>query len=267
MTTGASTRGVTLLGARKQGGRPTRASGVRTREEGGPSSTFAGEQEGGEQLGEHAAAPLVRFALHGASADCLDLEGWSPRSVTLCFARRGVPLMARIETHAAGTGNPEEAVVALAPGSRITYGGCTLHVVTEREDGYERSMVGVSATGEAELADFVHLAFLPRGGQLQVRWGDSGCCAFLPGQRAELMARLLKPPLPFAAGELLEDEVLLECLWPNQTRTRVDLNILIYRLRKDLERAGIDAKSFIVRSPGGGGTQLALAPGVHIEVE
>ena len=49
-------------------------------------------------------------------------------------------------------------------------------------------------------------------------------------------------------------------------RTRVDLNTLIYRLRRDLVSAGIDATALIVRAPGGGGTQLGLGDDVPIAV-
>jgi hypothetical protein len=50
-------------------------------------------------------------------------------------------------------------------------------------------------------------------------------------------------------------------------RTRIDLNTLIYRQRRDLVSAGIDATALIVRAPGGGGTRLGVGDDVAIRVD
>ena len=39
------------------------------------------------------------------------------------------------------------------------------------------------------------------------------------------------------------------------------LNTLVYRLRRDLVNAGIDASALIQRAPGGGATRFGLADG------
>jgi hypothetical protein len=80
------------------------------------------------------------------------------------------------------------------------------------------------------------------------------------------MALLLQPPEPYAAGALLEDDLLIARVWPGQARTRIDLNTLVYRLRRDLVAAGIDASTFVLRAPGGGGTRLGLPASVAISV-
>lgn len=116
------------------------------------------------------------------------------------------------------------------------------------------------------LMERVELEFLPRGGRLRLRGPAGERGLYLPGQRCELMALLLQPPAPYRAGEILDDDLLIARLWPTQTRTRIDLNTLVYRLRKDLVRAGVDAAAFIRRAPGGGGTQLGIGSEVAIHV-
>src|SRR5690606_15989531 len=83
-------------------------------------------------------------------------------------------------------------------------------------------VIAGGAAHQAETAqrqgapDRVTLEFLPRGGRLTLAWGPRECCAYLPERRCELLALLLQPPAPLAAGELISDEVLLARLWPGQ---------------------------------------------------
>lgn len=80
------------------------------------------------------------------------------------------------------------------------------------------------------------------------------------------MALLLSPPPPYSFGEVLDDDLLIERLWPRSESTRLDLNTLVYRLRKDLRSAGMDARELVERVPGGGGTRLSLPTSIQVEL-
>ncbi len=137
--------------------------------------------------------------------------------------------------------------------------------------GAELRVIAGGATHQAVTAqrrgapDRVTLEFLPRGGRLTLGWGPRSACAYLPERRCELLAVLLQPPAPLAAGELVSDEILIARLWPGQARTRVDLNVVIHRARADLLRAGIDA-SLIERATGGVATRVAIDTTTRVAV-
>ena len=86
---------------------------------------------------------------------------------------------------------------------------------------------------------------------------------YLPDKRCDLMALLLSPPEPLRAGDFVEDEVLLGRIWGKELKARTDVNVLVHRLRKDLERAGLDA-TWVERQKGGGATRFLLLPGTRV---
>jgi hypothetical protein len=209
--------------------------------------------------------PHGPFVIGGHESDDLQLPTWPDHALTLHLTQRRLHLTAHAELEVDGRKVSQGSLVALSAGSRISYGGLELRVIAGREVWHEAT-VASTAEGDEELPDVVRLEFLPRGGRLRVNAGGHERTVYLPGQRSELMALLLKPPSPYEVGQTLEDDVLITRLWPKQARTRVDLNTLIYRLRKDLVRAGIDASGFVVRAPGGGGTRVGLNHGAQVEV-
>lgn len=205
------------------------------------------------------------FVVGGHDDDDLQLVGWPAHALTLHPTQGRLHLSAQVPVEVDGAAIDPRAVVALSPGSSIVHAGLRLRVVASGQLDQENTVLTDDST-PALLPQRVSLEFLPRGGRLRVHAAGGEHGVYLPGQRCDLMALLLSPPEPRRAGELLDDDFLIERLWPNQTRTRVDLNTLVYRLRKDLVRAGIDATSFILRAPGGGGTRLVLAADTEILV-
>jgi hypothetical protein len=205
------------------------------------------------------------FIIGGHASDDLQLAGWPDHALTLHPTQGRLHLATQVALEVDGAALEPGGLVALAPGSSIVYGVHTLRVVAGGQFGQGSTLI-TDSDGVAALPDRIALEFLPRGGRLRVHTPGGECGVYLPGQRCDLMALLLRPPEPYRRGELLDDELLLARVWPNQARTRVDLNTLIYRLRRDLVGAGIDATALIARAPGGGGTRLGVGDDVAIHV-
>jgi hypothetical protein len=204
------------------------------------------------------------FSVGGDATDDLLLEAWPARALTLHLAQGGLYAEANEPVVIDGVAVEPGGLARLAPGSAIELGGRILGVVGGGQFGAGSTLLTGDGGARAER---VELEFLPRGGRLRVLGaGGREQCGYLPGARCDLMALLLSPPEPHVAGSLLEDDWLIARLWPNQARTRIDLNTLVYRLRRDLVAAGIDATTFVERAPGGGGTRLGIGPGVAIRV-
>jgi hypothetical protein len=205
------------------------------------------------------------FVVGGHADDDLQLEGWPDHALALHPTQGRLHLSTQIDLEVDGAPLERGALVALAPGSSIVHAGHRLRVITSGQLELDNTLLTEDDPAPIALRQ-IALEFLPRGGRLRVHAADGERCVYLPGQRCDLMAVLLSPPEPHQVGEILDDDYLIERLWPNQTRTRGDLNTLVYRLRKDLVRAGIDATAFLLRTPGGGGTRLGLARGVAISI-
>lgn len=205
------------------------------------------------------------FTIGGHASDDLQVEGWSDHALTLHLAQGRLLLTAHAALDVDGVPVGRGGLVALSPGSRVTYAGQTLRVIAGGDFGNGSTVLTGAGTDPAH-PDRVELEFLPRGGRLRVNVASKQYGVFLPGQRCDLMALLLQPPEPHRPGDILEDDLVISRVWPTQSRTRLDLNTLIYRLRRDLVRAGIDATTFVVRAAGGGGTRLGLAKDVDIRV-
>jgi hypothetical protein len=112
----------------------------------------------------------------------------------------------------------------------------------------------------------VRLAFLARGGRLTFDWRGCPRDVYLPERRCDLVAALLQPPAPFAAGDFVPDDVLLPMVWPGRVMSRVDLNTVLHRARQDLARAVVDGGALLARAEGGNATRFVLARDADILV-
>ena len=74
--------------------------------------------------------------------------------------------------------------------------------------------------------------------------GNDERVLWVPERRFALLVSLLAPPDPLQAGDDVPDEIVLPQVWPRQPhKSRVDLNVLVARLRKDLEAGGASGSS------------------------
>ncbi len=200
------------------------------------------------------------FRVGGADDDHLLMVGWPPtvlvlhcvgNELTLEAVREGVTVKSRLE--------PGECV-PLRSGARIAYGTQSLRAMALPRDPSKVT----ESTPQQVAPTQAELRFLPRGGRLTVGYGARTLSVYLADRRCDLVACLLQPPQPFAPGEVVPDEVLSERIWPQQSQGRVELNTLVYRVRKDLIKAGIDGAALIERV--GGGVRFCLASGAAVSV-
>jgi hypothetical protein len=199
----------------------------------------------------------------GHERDDLRLAGWPDGAFTLRTTQSRLHLLAHVPLVVSERPVDAGALVAVAAGDDVRIGDELLRVVGGGDFGAGST---VASRAGAVLPHGVRLEFLPRGGRLHLHIGGETRTVYLPGNRCDLMAALLQPPAPFRPGDLLDDELVLGRVWPNQARSRVDLNTLIYRLRRDLVAAGVDATQLVQRAAGGGATRIGLGDGAAITV-
>ena len=202
------------------------------------------------------------FRVGGAASDHLIIVGWPETVLALHQVGNALTLEAAREGVRCGEAelSPGECV-PVANGARIVHQETSLRVVALPAD----PSAVTASTGKNELPSRAELLFLPRGGRLTVRVGARDLPVYLPDRRCDLIACLLKPPAPFAPGDVVPDHVLLDQVWPNQPQGRVELNTLVFRTRKDLIKADIDGAVLLERQ--GGGVRMRLAPGAAVRVD
>ncbi len=199
------------------------------------------------------------FHIGGGLDDDVILDGWPERAITLHVAdlemfvepsveavtRNGQPLV-----HA-GDLEPVEAGDVLGCHGTTIKIGATQHAHT-------------TVTGQT-LPFKVVVEMLPRGGRVVFSMPSGEHCVYLADRRLDLIAALLRPPKDFAPGDFIPDDVLRPQVWPgNPNVIRSDINVHITRCRRDLVAAGVPGPRLLQRSPGGGATRLALAPGCEV---
>lgn len=119
-----------------------------------------------------------------------------------------------------------------------------------------------------DLPTHVSIEMLPRGGRVVLSTAEGERAVFLADKRLDLIIALLRPPAGYMPGDFIPDDVVRPIVWPrNPGVTRPEINVLIGRCRRDLVEAGLAGARLLERSPGGGGTRFALAPGAVVVVE
>ncbi|HEY5923967.1 MAG TPA: FHA domain-containing protein [Kofleriaceae bacterium] len=119
-----------------------------------------------------------------------------------------------------------------------------------------------------DLPSHVTIEILPRGGRVVLAMADGERAVFLADKRLDLVIALLRPPSGFQPGDFIPDEVVVPIVWPrNPSASRPEINVLIGRCRHDFVEAGLAGARLLQRSPGGGGTRFALAPGAVVVVD
>lgn len=214
---------------------------------------------------ERAAGTLFRvssspFRVGGGSDDHLIVVSWPPTVLALNLVGNDLTLETMREGVSMGAALELGECVHVRPGARVTYRNDSLRLVALPRDPQK-----VTDDVNRHVAPSgAELCFFPRGGRLTVRYGDRVLSVYLADRRCDLVASLLQPPTPYAPGEVIPDDSLLDRIWPQQNQGRVDLNTLVFRVRKDLVKAGIDGPALIERI--GGGVRFCLAPGAAVSV-
>lgn len=219
-----------------------------------PPSAWMLRDPGGQLFGVNRSP----FVIGGVAEAGLCVAGWPP-AVLRCHLADALHVEA-IEPIAVDDQPLEPGEIAVAPvGATIAHAGT---VFTVAAGGPNQQAATVERRGAPER---VALEFLPRGGRLSVGWGDHDWRVYLPDRRCDLVALLLQPPAPLVPGDLVPDDLVLARLWPGQSRSRSDLNVVIHRVRADLLRGELDAQ-LIQRAVGGRATRFDVEPATRVSV-
>lgn len=202
------------------------------------------------------------FVIGGGAAADLRIDGWPPEVMRLVIVDR--LLVHAVEPVSVdGREVAPGEIEALTTGATVSYRDEQLEVIAGGTLGIDTTSPHPSGPVGA---DAVRLEFLPRGGRLTIRVAGQARTVYLAEKRCELIALLLRPPAPYAAGELVPDDVVLPRVWPGKVMARVDLNVLLHRTRHDLTRAGLDGPALLPRADGGNATRFLLRPGARVEL-
>lgn len=206
------------------------------------------------------------FLIGGDVADDLIVPRWPAHALILHVAQRELFVEVSAATTAAtrnGVALEASVVEPLATGDVLGYRReeFTIRQAPTRAD---TTVVGAGFTEPTQVT----IEILPRGGRLVVATSDGDHAVYLADRRLDLMIALLRPTEGYLPGEFIPDDVVSAVVWPRSAGgSRVELNVLIARCRKDLIDAGLAGPRLIQRAPGGGGTRFAVAPGARIEIK
>jgi hypothetical protein len=201
------------------------------------------------------------FHIGGAATDDLILASW-PASALRFHLAQGELFVEVMSGIATKSGQPIEAgsLEPIDVGDEIGY----LDEVFQIDMVQDRANTTVAVAIHA-LPSKVLVEMLPRGGRVVFTLPTGEYTVYLADRRLDLITTLLKPPAGFVAGDFVPDDVLRPVVWPrNPTVIRSEINVHITRCRRDLLAAGLAGPRLLQRSPGGGGTRLALAKGCEI---
>lgn len=143
----------------------------------------------------------------------------------------------------------------------VVLGGTRLRIVGEPAQGG----MSTEIRGPTPLPTTVRFEFLPSGGQLDLTFPRGKVSLRLAEIRARLVATLLSRDGELGPGDWYPDDLLIPKVWPRaDNRTRVNVNILVHRVRQDLLKAGVNPFAVLERVDRA--TRLCLAPGAAVEV-
>jgi hypothetical protein len=197
----------------------------------------------------------------GGGDDDVAVSAWPASAVALAALGERLVLEANVADVRVGRALDVGEMVHVESGELIACGAVALRVVALPADPSKPTAV----TAADEPVTSAVLSFFPRGGRLALRVGARERKVYLAEKRSELVALLLQPPPPYAAGDFVPDAVLLDRLWPGGEASRTDLNTLLWRVRRDFADAGLDRVNLFERK--GGGLRVRLPPGSRAEVQ
>lgn len=200
------------------------------------------------------------FRVGGGTSDDLRIDGLPDTALTFRSTNGRLEVIGEHAWALDAEPVPAGESRRLGRGSILEIGEVELRVVTGGELVAE-STINVESESEASA---IRLEFLPRGGRLHVSAGGDDHSIYLTDRRCDFIAVLLQPPAPLSAGDFIPDEHLWARVWGKQPAGKKTLHVLLHRLRKDLDRVGLDGGALLERSEGGGATRFVLAPGAEV---
>lgn len=204
------------------------------------------------------------FVIGGGAAVDVRFDGWPDEVMRLHSAEQRLHLEAIEPLELDGVALAAGEIERVDVGSVIGYSGDRLTVLSGGQVSSGRTAAEDAA---AQLPSRVRLEFLPRGGRLTVSANGREHSLYLADRRCDLIAALLSPPAPYQPGELIPDDTLIPRVWAHKASTRVNLNVLLHRVRRDLVRAGLGGVDLLQRASGGGATRFALADDAAVIIE
>lgn len=202
------------------------------------------------------------FVIGGDLADDLIVKKWPAHALALRLAQGQLFVEVTAGT-AMRNGTEIEAGVSepLAVGDTLDYRDERFVISQTTTHGMVTTDVGASS----ELPQHVTIEVLPRGGRVVFSTSNIDRTLFLHDRRLDLLVALLRPPGDYQPGDFIPDEVVSSIVWPRSAgATRVEINVLIARVRKDLVDAGLAGPRLLQRAPTGGATRIALAPNATV---
>jgi len=218
-----------------------------------------------DPYGHRYAVRRLPFSIGGGKGDHLQVQGWPPRAVELDAAGGAVVAEMHAAVRLGDQAVDAGAVETIHDGDTVGIAGRQVRLSVV--DGPARATTVLLQGGLG--ASRVQFTFLPAGGELELHFHDldGPRVVMLAELRARLLAALLSPPRGYVAGDIIPDEALIPAIWSGSLdRTRTDLNVLIYRTRKALVRAGLNPERVLERARTGGGTRFLLATGASVHI-
>ncbi len=203
------------------------------------------------------------FVIGGDEGDDLIVKRWPAHALRFHIAQGELylePTVAKATRN--GAALEAGAMEPLVVGDAIAF----------RKELFTVSQVAHDATTAVatvnDLPSQVAIEILPRGGRVVLTTAEGERALFLADKRLDLVIALLRPPAGYQPGDFIPDDVVRAIVWPrNPGVSRPEINVLIGRCRRDLVEAGLAGARLLERSPGGGGTRFAVAPGAIVTVE
>ena len=203
------------------------------------------------------------FEVGGGPRDHLHVEDWPAAALRFHLAQNALYLEVGEAVHCNGEPISPGEPRPMSHGDELEHGGRSFLVMALAAGGPATTVVKPRET----LPVSVELRFLPRGANLVVSFVDSDANAVLTDKQAALAGALLAPRFGAAAGEFVDDEELLERVWPRDLdKTQKTLNLLVHQLRTKLLQSDLDANVLIAKPPGAGATRFSLAEGAKVRV-
>ena len=203
------------------------------------------------------------FVIGGDEGDDLIVKRWPAHALRFHIAQGELylePTVAKATRN--GAALESGAMEPLVVGDAIAF----------RKELFTVSQVAHDATTAVatvnDLPSQVAIEILPRGGRVVLTTAEGERALFLANKHLDLVIALLRPPAGYQPGDFIPDDVVRAIVWPrNPGVSRPEINVLIGRCRRDLVEAGLAGARLLERSPGGGGTRFAVAPGAIVTVE